>query len=340
MTNRLGTCCMVGEVIDGNFKSFKGTTIGTVQQSALDKLMGFDKNSDITRSEHLSSISNIKLSLLKQKLYSKVKANITSLYKQLEVISNYNLNMKMFRISSGLLPMFDHPDYNILYDHELKTVIEAGLKRCRRLIDINNIIVTTHPDKFTVINSDKKEVRLKSFRTLEYHKWFMERLTTYDKTSINIHLNGKLDHIPEFDNGEFSELKPWLSFENDDIIVRAGVIPTLEICEKYNIKMVYDIHHHLVELENDFLLLPRYTNSELIKRIVRTWKGETPIFHVSTSKNSKGTTKKELSPHSDTIDNAFFFVVVRNLLEIAHFEVEAKHKNVATDLLYTVTRKY
>lgn len=325
LPNKLGTCC---QILDANGKQYKDTIIGTVQQTTLDKLLhGASLKDDAKTRSELLCVNLTGVKKCRDKVTEKVKQNLAALLNQLKHVSRMPEDCRMFRISSNLLPMFDHPQYSMLYDDKLKTLVEYGLKLCKRVIDEYDIIVTCHPDKFSVINSDKESVRLKSFVTLEYHRYFMEQLTTYDKSCINVHINGKLDHAPEFDQGYYSELRKWLSCENDDCISHAGVLETLDYCQKYNIKMVYDIHHDYCENSGR----KRHADDDrIMASIINTWQGQTPIFHVSDSRDPNGDTPKKLSPHSDYINCPKVADRVSELLEFAMVDVESKKKNLST----------
>jgi len=344
MTNKLGTCCIItdGLKVDnkGNrsYPAKKGYGLGKIQQTTLDKILAsglFDdhkviKDNPFTRTDILKD-HPLKRKQCYDKLTLKVKDNLQALKKCLDYISTLDNTMKMFRIGSDLLPMFDHPQYKALYDDKLLNLVDYGLSLCKKVIDQHSIIVTCHPDQFTVINSDRESVRLKSFECLQYHKYFMERLTTSNKTCINIHFTGKLDHIPELDNGLYSDLVPWLSFENDDTNIKAGVLPTLSMCEKYNIKMVYDVHHDLCENLGQNLAIE---DQSLMQRIVNTWQGATPISHVSDSRDQDGATAKQLSPHSEYITSEKAVQFARELLKWGSVEVEAKAKQLAVKDLF------
>lgn len=328
--NKLGTCC---QILDANGKQYKDTIIGTVQQSALDKILAaglFADHKVITtnpaKRKQLLEDDKQRFKLCHDKLISKVKQNLNSLYNQLQHISRMPEECKMFRISSNLLPMYDHPEYNLLYTPFLTQIVENGLARCKKLIDEHNIIVTCHPDKFSVINSDKEHVRLKSFRTLEYHRYFMEQLTTFDKSCINVHVNGKLDHCPEFDKGLYPELRKIISLENDDCISHAGVLETLSFCQKYNLKMVYDLHHDYCENSGEGYIAD---DDRIMASIVNTWGTQIPIFHVSDSRDPSGGTPKKLSPHSDYISSVDVINRTKELLTFANIEIEAKKKSLA-----------
>jgi len=331
LPNKLGTCC---QILDANGKQYKDTVIGTVQQATLDKILAQGLFSDhkvvtsnpVTRLDILQN-NQAKFKQCHDKVLTKVKQNLSALHKQLKHVAQMPDDCKMFRISSNLLPVFDHPEYKYLYDDKMIIIVEYGLSLCKRVIDDYGIVVSCHPDKFSVINSDKESVRLKSFITLEYHRYFMEQLTTYDQSCINVHVNGKLDHTPEFDNGLYPELRKWLSIENDCSISHAGVHETLAYCQKYNIKMVYDLHHDYCENSGT----KRHADDDrTMASIINTWQGQTPIFHVSDSRDPLGSTPKKLSPHSDYINCEKVVQRVSELLEFARIEVESKKKNLST----------
>lgn len=330
LQNKLGTCC---QILDADGKQYKNTVIGVVQQSALDKLLAvnlFDNHKVIADNPSIRvdimQKDPVKFNKCHDKVMQKVKQNLTALLNQLKHVSTMPDDCKMFRISSNLLPMFDHPQYKTLYNEKLLNLVDYGLSLCKKVIDQHNIIVTTHPDQFNVINSDKEAVRLKSYTALEYHRYFMARLTTTDKSCINIHVTGKLDHLPELDQGLYSDLVPWLSFENDDTNKRAGVFETLTFCQTYNIKMVYDLHHDYCENNGKGFITD---DDRVMASIINTWQGQTPIFHVSDSRDPNGDTPKKLSPHSDYINNCDVIKRTKELLEFANVELEAKKKNLS-----------
>ena len=346
--NKLGTCCIITEglKVDNkgtrSYPAKKGYGLGKVQQTTLDKILARGIYSDHKNvkddPEERSNILQkdpVKFSLCYEKLSSKVKQNLQALKTCLSYIASLDPDLRLFRIGSDLLPMFDHPDYKALYTTELLTIVDNGLKACKKIIDDKGITVTCHPDQFNVINSDNDLVRLKSFECLRYHKYFMERLTTSDQSCINIHATGKLDHIAELDNGLYTDLIPWLSFENDDTNKRAGVLQTLQICKKYGIKMLYDVHHDLCENLGDNLAID---DPNTMQSIIDTWKGCKPFFHVSDSRSPSGTTAKELSPHSEYIKGDKAILYTKKLLQYGHVEVEAKAKQLAVFDLFKVIR--
>lgn len=327
--NKIGTVCMTGH-FDQQKQKFiqaKDTTIGTVTQKSMLQICGVDKVEQLT-DQHITDNYN-KLSV---KLTTKVKQNLNALYNQLVFVSQMPTQCRMLRISSNLLPMFDHPNFSQLYDTDLLKLVDVLLARCKRIIDKYDIVVCTHPDQYSVLNSETESVRLKAYNALYYHKYFMERLTDVNKTSINIHLNGNLDHLPELDQGLYSDLIPWLSLENEDKngkLFTGSVENTLQVCENYGIKMLLDLHHHYA-LTGDQIDI----NDSIVDRIVATWNGHIPIMHLSQGREEPTDRK-----HSDMITDPDLISYATNWLHIAHLELEAKHKTTCVDQFYLDVQK-
>ena len=320
MSYRIGTVCHIGQFNEQKqeFVQFKDCKVGTVTRESMLKICGISKQPELLTDELVLR----HFDKLQAKLEPKVKQNLQALRSQLNHVATYPDAMKLFRISSDLLPLYDHAILGKLYNQRLESIIDASLSVCKTVIDTYSIRVCTHPDQYCVINSDKDHVRANSYRTLYMHKRFMEKLTDSRETSINVHLNGNLDHLPEIDQGLYFDLVPWLSFENEDKrgkVFVAGTLQTLEVCERYNIKMLLDLHHHLC-LEGVQIV----ADDPLIPRIVATWNGERPLMHLSQGRDSF-TDKK----HSDTITDTALIRYSSDFLQFADLEIEAKHKGYA-----------
>lgn len=327
---KLTTVCITGSINDkGVFVAAKDTKMGTVTRKSMMQIMGIDDPDLLTVGLVAKYIPQ-----LKAKLLPKVKQNLNALYNQLLFVSNMPEMCHSLRISSDLLPLFDHPELSQVYDAELLQLIDVLLSRCKRIIDKHNIVVSTHPDQYCIINSESERVRANAFRTLYYHKYFMERLTTADQTCINVHLEGNLDHIPEFDAGFHGDLIPWLSFENSDKngrIFTGDTFNTLTMCERYGVKMVYDLHHHAV-MTGEYLSV----NDDVFSRILATWKEQTPFFHASQSREQDDIVKA----HSDMITDDYIIQQIADLLHFGIVDVESKHKTDAVLGVYNLVQPY
>lgn len=331
MTNstRLGTVCMTGTFSNGKFAAAPNTNMGTVTRKTMLQICRIDDPALLT-----VGLVTRYLPQLKAKLLPKVKQNLNALYNQLLFVSAMPDMCKMLRISSDLLPLFDHPVLCHIYDAELLGLVKMMLARCKRVIDQHDIVVSTHPDQYVIINSISEGVRQSAYSTLHYHKFFMSQLTTPCKTSINIHLEGNLDHLPEINAGLHLDLIPWLSFENSDKngkVFTGDLLNTLTVCEKYGVKCLYDLHHHTV-MTGEWLSV----TDPLFNRILATWDGSTPLFHVSQSREADCVVRA----HSDFITDDHIIRQVADLLFYGHVEVEAKGKTSSVLALYEDVQKY
>jgi UV DNA damage endonuclease len=316
---KLGTVCIItsGKKVDNkgevSYPADKQYSFGTITKKSM---------STLTPSQQYA------------KLVSKVKQNLQALSKQIQYIAMLPEQLRCFRISSTILPLFDEPEYGLLYDQPLKDLISNSLSRTKSIIDHFGIRVGMHPDKFCVINSDNPTVRTNSIRNLSYHHYVLSQLQSWqDGANINIHLTGKLDHLPQDVLDGIAPFKEYLSFENDDVIPRAGLLPTLSFCEKYGIRMLLDVHHYFAEtvgVHFDF-----NEQRDTFQRILNTWQPNVlPLFHVSQSASVEGLTPKALSSHSDMIDCPVVIGLVKELLCHGDVEVEAKAKNISVKSLH------
>lgn len=296
----LGTVCML---IENNTKK-NLYTIGTVTQKAM--------HSKASKTEQ------------KEYLLAKIKQNLTALHNQIKHISALPEYFHCFRISSNLLPMYDHPIFSEIYQHDdVASIITNSLKRTGQMIKDTGLTVGVHPDQYCIINSLKSDVVEKSIGILEYHADIGLMLgLDASQWNSNIHLYSK-----NKDLSALQDLRDYtrntLSFENGDTNRDTDSEATLNICEQYGIRALFDMHHHRV-VSGD-LITP---DNDLVKGCIATWKDRAPLFHVSQGKEH--TTDKR---HSDIITDPALVTAVQQYLLVGCVEVEAKHKNLAVSAL-------
>lgn len=313
--NKIGTCCIITD--NQKFTSTKATSIGKLMQGSFAKLCGVEKHADLT--PEIYQTNRLKL---QGKLFDKVKSNLNNLHNCFLYISKQSETEKFFRVGSDLLPFFDHPLFNDLYDDVILDYVDRMLARTKKLIDEHQIRVTTHPGHFTLIDSLNPNVRRSAIECLKYHKYFMERLTTpADGGCINIHLHGVLDDLPEIDQLREAGLIEWLTFENSDK-GKADHEYTLSFCERFGIRYVFDIHHNRV-LTGDLLPYDDY------QRILNTWpKGQLPKLHLS-----QGAGGSQDRKHSDYITDQSLVQYLRELPFAVDVALECKSKNLGVKKL-------
>lgn len=152
-----------------------------------------------------------------------------------------DLNIHSFRLSSGLLPLWDQNSQMIKDDE----ILVNKLARLGNLFIDNGIRVTTHPGQFTVLSSDNANVVKNSITELEYHAWVFDAmglpLSSY--AAINIH-GGKANRSANIvsvvrslpDNVRFR-----LTLENDEKCY--NVPQLLEVHDRCGVPVVFDSHH-------------------------------------------------------------------------------------------------
>ena len=226
--------------------------------------------------------------------------NVQNLYKALLYVSKNNFGA--FRILSPLLPRYTHPEVAyVLEDLPGGDLIKEEFERIRKFRKENDIRLSFHPDQFNVLSSPRKEVIDNTIRELKYQGILAELV---DAEVINIHAGGVygdkkgslkrlMANVKKIPASVFSRL----SFENDDISYTPEDL--LPVCEKLQVPMVYDVHHHRCNPDG-------LTVEEATSKAMASWinLGREPYFHISSPKYGwHGSSPK---PHADYIDPADF----------------------------------
>ncbi len=158
--------------------------------------------------------------------------------------------IKLFRLSSTIVPWGDHLDLTQLKDYK---EIKSELKKAGDFAKFWNMRINSHPGPFVVLTSPKEEVVKNAIADLELHaKIFdMMGLSKTPFNNINIHCNGvygdKKSAMDRFIQN-FKRLSPSvrkrLTVENDDKASMYSVKDLMYIHEKTGIPIVFDYHHH------------------------------------------------------------------------------------------------
>ena len=278
--------------------------------------VSISKTLDITPSKTITYTN-----FLNNKDYNKLNNIIIENLTNLEKIIDYNIknNIHFYRLTSKLIPLSTITEIN--FDHINK--YQEYYQKISKKIKENNLRIDTHPDQFCILNSTKKDIVLNSINILKYHYNILNALNIKNKIII-LHIGssvlGKQNSIKRFINNFNklpSYLKECIALENDDKIY--NIKDCLELCEKLNIPMVLDYHHHICN--NDNLNIDNY-----LERIFKTWTNLPPKIHFSSPKNK---TKKEFRSHHDYIDINDFI----NFLE------KIKHYNTNLDIMLECKQK-
>lgn len=221
-------------------------------------------------------------------------------------------NDLFYRVSSNLIPYIDC--WNWYEDSD----ILLALDKIKFLS--SKITLTLHPDQFVVLNSDSQEVIDNSIKILKFQNILAEKIGV---KFINIHL-GKKKSPEKFIKTFYTlpqELQEKLTIENCHYYT---VRETLNVAKFLNIPMVLDVHH------------ARITNSSSypIDEIIKTWKNNIPIAHISSGKNFKLD-----KSHSDYISEEDLHTFLW-LFKLFNVEIEAKKKEKAISLVQNFLNKF
>ena len=276
---------------------------------------------------HLGS-NKTKLSTIYLKNFNQVKfLNILDKnLKALEEIINYNIinNIKVFRISSDIVPLASHPINTIpWWDIYSERLINLGM-----LLKKHEIRVSMHPGQYTVINSIHDSVVQKSIEDLKFHAKFLDSLNCNYSSKIVIHIGGVygnkklsikrfIDNYNTLDN----DIKNRLIIENDD--KSYNIEEVLSISKETNIPVVFDnLHHILNPPPNDFK-----SQFEWIDLCNKTWgkfDGKQKIHYSQSANNLKN------GAHSKYIKATQFLEFYNKLLnKNIDIMLEVKDKNLS-----------
>ncbi len=243
----------------------------------------------------------------------------------LENIIHYNIRMdiRLFRISSGLIPFGSSP-VNLLPWWDMYS---SWLETIGRKIKDYGIRVSMHPGQYTVINSPDEQIVQRSFEDLNYHARVLDSLFVGPEHKLILHIGGIYNNkalaaerfITNF-NRLPETVRKRLVIENDDKCFNASDV--LEISRKLQIPIVYDTLHNAVNPCN-----PELSDADWIDICRATWREKDGPQKIHYSQQAPG---KSPGSHSESIapeEFLRFFEPVRNReLDIM---LEVKDKNLS-----------
>ena len=267
-----------------------------------------------TRKLTLSNYSEEKIATL-------IEENLNDLYSIL-LYNNYK-NIKLFRISSDIIPFGSHKINTYKWWDNKKEI----LSKIGNYIKSNGIRVSMHPGQYTILNSPKKDVVEKSILDLNFHCKFLDSLNLPPSHKIILHVGGiygdkksAMDRFINEYNKLDSNIKKRLIIENDERFF--SVYDLLEIHSQCGVPIIFDNLHY--ECYGDLSM----SIPELIPLIKKTWKKEDGDMKVHYSIQDPF---KKRGAHSPTIFIDKFFDYLKNsdfsnidiMLEVKDKEVSA-----------------
>ena len=269
--------------------------------------------------------TDMKHCLIKNASKDRLSQLIAVNLKALDHIIDYNIKngIKLFRISSELIPFGSHPVNTVewweLYDKEFQII---GNK-----IRDSGMRVSMHPGQYTVLNSPHQSVVDKAIQDLNYHAKVLDCLRTGQKHKIILHIGGvyndKKKSAERFiaNYHQLSDaVKERLVIENDDRSYNISEV--LQIGRQLNIPVVFDNLHHEVNPPDE-----NKPENFWINECKRTWQKKDGIQKIHYSQQDY---EKKRGSHSNTIRINEFMTFYTNLgREDIDIMLEVKDKNLS-----------
>ena len=247
---------------------------------------------------------------------------------------DYNIRnqIKLFRISSDIIPFGSHPVNGIPWWEEYKEQFNAIGEKIKG----GKLRVSMHPGQYTVLNSPDEAVVRRSMEDLIYHDRFLDALGLDQKSKMVLHIGGVYGNKEESGKrfvSHFAQLpdsiKGRLILENDD--KNYTVEEVLKIASMTGSPVVFDNLHHALNPS-----LAKSSEREWILECKKTWKPGDGNQKIHYSQQLKEGVK---GAHSDTIRIGPFEEFYCLVPESTDIMLEVKDKNLsAIKCINTVCR--
>ncbi|WP_280771986.1 UV DNA damage repair endonuclease UvsE [Salipaludibacillus daqingensis] len=257
-----------------------------------------------------------------RKLERIAQSNIQNCIRLLKHNKAYEIDF--FRLSSRLVPLATHEE---LIQWDYIEGIKEDLIELGSFAEANGMRIDFHPDHFVVLNSPGKDIFNTSLNVLKYHYLLLDQMKIDPTHRCVLHLGGRYKdkqkslerfidnwvHVP-------NDIRKMIMIENDD--TSYTLEDCLYVCEKLNIPLVFDIHHHLAYHDDEKW-------EKHWERVISTWV-DSPLpvkMHISSPKN-EGAFKS----HAEFIDEDMFLDFVRKStgsVDQIDCMIEAKKKDNA-----------
>jgi len=250
---------------------------------------------------------------------------LSNLHNTLRLLKhNVASNIHFYRLTSRLIPLANHEE---LLDWNYIKPLKEALREVGGFAIKHNIRIDFHPDHFVLINSKEKQILKNSISTLKLHYLLLKAMGLDPTHRCVMHVGGNYKET-EMSLERFVDnwmdipkvIQSMIMLENDD--TSFTLEDTLYLCEKLDIPLVFDYHHHLAYHQD--------TDWEVNwNRVVQTWRhSPLPIkMHISSPKSDKA-----FRHHSDYVDIDMFFRflnVIRGSIPQIDCMIEAKRKDAA-----------
>ena len=257
------------------------------------------------------------------------RISLSNLQHTLRILKhNAASDIHFYRLTSRLIPLANHEE---LLDWKYLKPLQEQLQEIGEFAKEHNIRIDFHPDHFVLINSLKKDVLKNSIQTLKMHYLLLKGMGIDPTHRCVMHVGGNYKEteasLERFvDNWMVvpRSIQKMIMLENDD--TSFTLEDTLYLCEKLDIPLVFDYHHHLAHHR-------KASWEDCWNRVVQTWRHSTlPVkMHISSPKSEKA-----FRHHADFVDIEMFFEflkVIKGSIPQIDCMIEAKRKDESLFLL-------
>jgi UV DNA damage endonuclease len=251
-------------------------------------------------------------------------------------------DIRMYRMATALAPYASHPELTEFHGQldECREELAAAGARARKL----GIRLSTHPGQYTVLNSEREDVRAAAIGELEVQAALLDAMELGPEAVVVLHVGGAgggrdagADRFLRAFEQLSDRARARLVVENDDrVFDLAGVD---EVAGRAGVPVVFDAHHHTC-LDRE-----RIDPAEALGLALATWPaGVTPKAHFSSPRLDVGEKRMkrgrriervpvlpDLRLHADLIDPMAFDGFLRHTVCGRDLDVmlEAKAKDLA-----------
>ncbi len=264
-----------------------------------------------------------------ENLIEKVENNLGCL----ESILHYNRKKELlfFRISSDLIPFAGHEICNFDWrEHFREKLTTVG-----RYIKKNNIRISMHPDQFTLLNSPKRDVVMRSISDLKWHCELLDAMGLDKKAKVQIHVGGvygdKEEAVKRFIES-YQKLplviRERLVIENDERSY--SVQDCIKISSVTGVPILFDVFHH-------FCLNNGESVKEALTMAGKTWNKEDGLPMVDYSSQEVSGRRGK---HTTTINTEDFqsFITETKMIDF-DIMLEIKDKEKSAEKALKIVRK-
>ncbi|TYS63437.1 UV DNA damage repair endonuclease UvsE [Sutcliffiella horikoshii] len=246
-------------------------------------------------------------------------------------------DIRFFRFSSKLIPLANHEEVK---DWKFMRPLKEILSEIGDYIDENPMRVDFHPDHFVLLNSKNKDIINQTIKTLSMHRSLLKGMRVPTQHRCVLHIGGGYDDrelaLEQFIHNFALVPQPiqeMLILENDDTTFHLR--DALYVCEKLNVPLVFDYHHHLAHFEEK---AEGWENEW--GRVVQTWEhSPLPVkMHISSPRD-----EKNFRAHADYVDPKMFMDFlqpIKGSVPEIHCMIEAKKKDEALFQLMEEMKNY